>query len=340
MDKNFASDNYSGCNSEVLDELIKANCYDYGYGADRWTKIVETEFKKMFECEVDTFLVFNGTGANVLGIEILNRRATAVLCPNCSHLITMEVGAMSKVTGLQPIIVNTNNGKIVLDDVKKIVLSSDSHTPQAKILTLAQTTELGSVYSLKELKEISNFCKENDIYLHIDGARISNALVSMGITPAEFIKEVKPDVLIFGGTKNGLIFGEAVLVFNKELTRDAIFLRKQLLQLASKSKFLASQFVPYLQKKLWYSNAKNANDMAKYMFNELSKIKEIEIVNNVDANIIFVKLPQKIIAPLDEFSHFYVEDSINNICRFVTNFDTKKDNIDNIINKIKSLLSI
>jgi threonine aldolase len=336
--KNFASDNYSGFSPEIVDEIMKANSsYDYCYGLDKYTKIVEDEFKKLFDTDVNTSIVFNGTGANIFGLEILRRPASAVVCHDDCHILTMEAGSLGRVTGMQLMVTKSKNGKLDFEATKKLIENSkgDFHSPQPKIITIAQVSESGAVYSLEELKKISQLAKENNMYFHIDGARISNALVAMDISPKDFVKEVQPDVLVFGGTKNGLMCGEAVLVFDKNLTKDIKCIQKQILQLASKMKFISAQFIPYLQQNLWYKNAKHANDMADYFANELKKIG-VELINPVDANIIFVKLPQNVIESLKKFLHFYVYD--DNVCRFITSFDSEKKDIDEFVDKIRKLL--
>jgi threonine aldolase len=292
----------------------------------------------LFDRDLDTFLVFNGTGANVFALEILKRPASAVLCTDIAHIYTMETGAPTKITGMELITLKSNDGKMNINELQKsFKVLGDVHYPQPKIVSITQVTESGSVYTLDELKEISKISKKNNAYLHIDGSRISNALLSMGLTPKEFIAEVEPDVLIFGGTKNGLMFGEAILVFNKSLAENCIYLRKQTTQLMSKMKFLSAQFIPYIKDNLWYKNAKNSNDMAKYLKTKLKEL-DIEIVNSVDANILFVKLPKRIIEPLREYSYFYIWNDDEGICRLITNFDTEKSDIDGFIDKIKSLL--
>jgi threonine aldolase len=289
MRKNFASDTYSGFSAEILASMVEANkIYDYCYGGDALTKQVEQGFRDLFKTDVATFLVFNGTGANIYGLELLHTQAASVICSDVCHIYTTETGALAK-AGMQTIIVKSENGKIILEELEKVLTANigDFHAPQPKILTISQVTEKGSVYSIDELKKIQSLVKKYNIYLHIDGARLSNALVSLGLRPDEFIREIKPDVLVFGGTKNGLMFGDAVLVFNEEIAKNGLYVRKQMLQLASKMKFLSAQFVPYLKNNLWHSNAKNANFMTKYLADELTKIG-LKPLNDVDANILFV----------------------------------------------------
>ncbi|GMO57761.1 MAG: low specificity L-threonine aldolase [Rickettsiales bacterium] len=353
MKRHFASDTYSGFNAEIIEELQKVNAeYDYCYGSDDATKQVETEFKKLFNCDCDIYLVPNGTGANVCSMQMANINAiSSFFCSKDCHIITMETGAITRVTGMCPIVVKTNDGKIDIEDMERLckLYIDDVHSPQPKILTIAQVSETGSVYTYKELMEISKLCKKYKIFLHIDGARFSNALIKMQMSPADFIKDIQPDILVFGGTKNGLMFGEAICVFNKEISKNALFVRKQTLSLLSKMKYLSCQFLPYLKKNLWYSNAKNANEIAFYLKEQLktitydkigSKERKIEIIGANDANIIFAKLPTRIVKPLQEYMHFYTYGEFDDLtmCRFVGNFDSTKGDVDDFVGKIKELL--
>lgn len=335
----FASDNYSGVHPEIMEGIISANIgHEYAYGVDEtYTKKAKDLIKGIFG-DVEVFFVYNGTAANVLSLESSKGRATSVICPDTAHIFTDETGAPSKITGMQLIPVKGKDGKIDLDDAKKYLSFKGSmHKPSPDTLSISQTTELGTIYSLEEIKKIGEFAKENNMIFHMDGARISNAAVSLGCTLKEMTGDLGVDILSFGGTKNGLMFGEAIIFFNKELAKDFQRVRKQNMQLHSKMRFISAQYIKYIENNLWYRNAKNANDMARYFKERLNEI-EVEVTNEVKGNTIFVKMPRKIIEEMQEFCYFYIWDDNSGEVRFVTSFDTKKDDIDRFIEKMKTLL--
>lgn len=338
MRKSFASDNYSGVHPKIMKAIVDCNVGHQGaYGNDEYTKLAVEEFKKIFG-DVEVFFVFNGTGANVVSLDSMKEKASAVICTDIAHIFCDETGAPSKITGMQLFPIKSIDGKLNLEDVKQYLsFKGDFHKPTPKILSITQSTELGTIYSLDEIKEISEFAHKNGFYLHMDGARISNAAVALNCGFKEMTGDLGIDVLSFGGTKNGLMMGEAIVFFNKELAKDFLKLRKQDLQLSSKMRYISSQFIPYLKDNIWYEAAKNSNDMAKYFCTKLNEIG-IEVINEVSANALFAVFPKNIIGPLQEFCYFYVWDESKNIVRLVTSFDITKEDIDIFIDKIKSLL--
>lgn len=338
MKKYFASDNYSGVHPRIMEVLIKANAdHEYAYGLDSYTEKATKAIKKILG-DVEVFFVFNGTAANVLSLEATKGKATSVICPETAHIFTDETGAPSKITGMQLLPVPSKDGKLDLELAKKyLTFKGTFHKPSPDTLTISQTTEFGTLYTLEEIKKVGEFAKKNNMIFHMDGARISNAAVALGCSIKEMTGDLGVDVLSFGGTKNGLMFGEAIVFFNKALAKDFDRIRKQNMQLYSKMRFISAQFIEYIEGNLWYENAKHANDMAKYFSEKLEEI-EITVTNEVSANTIFAIIQKDIIKEMQEFCYFYVWDEEKSEVRFVTSFDTTKDDIDKFINKLKSLI--
>ncbi len=335
MKKSFASDNYSGVHPTIFKAIEDANQgHVSAYGHDMYTDRAVEEFKKVFG-DVEVFFVFNGTGANVLALETMKGRASSVICPESAHIFQDETGAPVKITGMQLLTVPSNDGKLSIEGAKKWLSFKDNiHRPNPKIISISQATEEGTIYTLAEIKEICDFAKQHDMLVHMDGARISNACVALGVSFKEMCAGI--DVLSFGGTKNGMMMGEAIVFFNKSLAKDFEHVRKQNLLLYSKMRFLSAQFIPYLKDNVWYECAKQANDMAKYLETELKNIS-VTVTNEVLGNTVFAILPVEIIAPLQQFCYFYVWNEETSVVRFVTSFDTTKEDVDAFIQKIVEL---
>lgn len=340
MNKTFASDNYSGVHSKILEKIIEVNTgHASAYGGDSVTEEAILEFKKHFG-DVEVFFVVNGTGSNVLSLEALKSKSSGVLCPDSAHIFQDESGAPTKLTGMQLITVPSHDGKLDLNLAKsRLTFKNNFHKPNIDIISISQTTESGTIYTLDEIKAISNFAKENNMYLHMDGARIANAAASLGCSFKEMTGDLGVDILSFGGTKNGLMYGEAIIFFNKDLAKDFLWIRKQNLQLVSKMRFLSAQFIPYLRDNIWYECAKNANDIAKYLEKELNKIG-VQTTNEVLGNTVFAILPKEVIIPLQNFCHFYIWNEDLNEIRLVTSFDSTQEDVDNFVKKLKDLLVI
>ncbi len=346
LKKSFASDNYSGVHPNIMKSLMEANIgHQSPYGGDEYTQKAKEEFNKVFG-EVETLFVYNGTASNVFALDIMKKIATSVICPETAHIFTDETGAVAKITGLQMLTVPSTSGKLDIEKAKKYLLFQDTlHRPHPTIISISQATENGTIYTLEEIREISKFAKEHGMLLHMDGSRISNAAVALGCSLKELTRGCGVDVLSFGATKNGVMFGEALVIFNEELKSrvgEFEYLRKQNLQLLSKMRYISAQYITLFQENLWYENAKNGNEMAKYLEEELLKLK-IEVTNEVLGNTVFAVLPDNIIEPLQEFCYFYVWDPTtseeSSEVRFVMSFDIIKEDVDNFIKKMKELVS-
>ncbi|MCK5779998.1 MAG: low specificity L-threonine aldolase [Psychrilyobacter sp.] len=343
MKKSFASDNYSGVHPKIMESLIKANNgHESPYGGDTYTALAKEKFNEIFG-PVETLFVYNGTASNVFALDILKEIGSAVLCPSTAHIYTDETGALAKITGMQMLTVPSQDGKLDLEEAKKYLQFKDTfHRASPNIISISQATENGTIYTLDEIKEISNFAKEHKMYLHMDGARISNAVVALGCSLEEMTRGCGVDILSFGATKNGIMFGEAVVIFDEKLKNrvgEFEYLRKQNLQVLSKMRFVAAQYITLFEENIWYENAKNGNDMAKYLEEQLLNIN-IKVTNEVLGNTVFAILPEKIIEQLQDFCYFYVWDPTISEVRFVMSFDIVKKDVDNFITKIKELISL
>lgn len=327
--RGFASDNNSGIHPEILKSIENANVgHSKGYGDDEWTKEAISLFKKEFGNQTEVFFVLTGTGANILGLMSVMHSFNSVICAETSHIHTDECGAPEKFTGSKIIPVQSSDGKIYPEQLKKYLHGFDfEHHSQPGVISITQATELGTVYSVNEIKELAQLAHLHRMFLHMDGARISNAAVSLGLNFREFTVEAGVDILSFGGTKNGMMLGEAVLIFNPGLARFSKFYRKQAAQLYSKMRFVGAQFIPYLRDKIWKKNAEHSNNMAKLLESEITKIDGIEITQKVEANGIFAIIPRDLIPILQEKYFFYTWDETRSEVRWMTSFDTTEEDI-------------
>jgi threonine aldolase len=338
--KAFASDNYSGVHPAIMEALNRANAEHQGaYGNDDYTNRATELFKKIFGADASVFFVYNGTGANVLGLQALTRSFNSIICSELAHINVDESTAPEKFTGCKLIGVPTSNGKLLPEQIEeKIQRIGDQHHPQAKVISISQSTEYGTVYSVDEILMISAVAKKHSLYLHMDGARICNAAVSLQEDFKSFTRDAGVDILSFGGTKNGMMFGEAVVVLNPDLAKDFYYIRKQGMQLHSKMRFISAQFEALLTNDLWKTNATHSNRMAKKLETGLRSIPSVTITQPVDANGVFAIFPKSITAELQKEIFFYVWNDRTNECRLMCSFDTKQEEIDRLVNKIKSLV--
>jgi threonine aldolase len=338
--KTFASDNYSGVHPEIMDALIRANHEHQGsYGGDDFTARAIQLFRKNFGDSTEVFFVYNGTAANVLGLSSLTQSFHSILCSELAHINVDESTAPEKFTGCKLIGVPTTDGKITPANVEeKIQRVGDQHHPQAKVISISQSTEYGTVYSVEEIKALSALAKKHNLYFHMDGSRISNAAVSLNKDFRSFTRDAGVDILSFGGTKNGMMFGEAILIFDPELAKNFYYRRKQGMQLHSKMRFISSQFEAMLTNDLWKRNASHANAMAKKLEAGLRSIPQITITQSVDGNGVFAKFPKDLISKLQQEIFFYVWNDRTNECRLMCAFDTKEEEIERFVKKIKELI--
>jgi threonine aldolase len=343
MSKSFKSDNYSGCSQEILQYLNEINFeHQAGYGDDQVTQEALKYFKKEFGEEVEVFFVFNGTGANVVSLKAMVKSYNSIICASTAHINVNEVGAPEAIIGSKLLAIQSEDGKITLEQIKRTYQNETSrgrHSTLPKVVSLTQCTELGTVYEPEEITKISDWCHQNDLYLHVDGARISNAAAGLQKSFAEITKDCGVDVLSFGGTKNGLMFGEAVIFFEKNLAKEFAYLQKQNLQLCSKMRFLSGQFVPFFRDELWLKNSLQANQTTEYLEKELRKINEVRITQKVESNHVFAVLPKEVSLALEAGGCCYIWNQEKGEVRFVTSFDTTEEDVRKIVSKIKELIA-
>lgn len=340
MAKSFASDNNSGVHPIIMEALSKANTgHTIGYGDDEITRTAEEKFRLLFGCDLDVYFVFSGTAANVISLASLCEPFHSIICAETSHIHVDECGAPERFTGCKLIPVKTKYGKLTPELIEAYLTGINvEHHSQPHIISITQASELGTVYRPDEIKALSELAHKHNMYLHIDGARIANAVASLGCSVSEITKASGVDVLTFGGTKNGMMFGEAIIFFNKALSKNFKFIRKQGMQLYSKMRFVSVQFIAYLENGLWLQNAKNANNMANILAEEIKKIPQIRITQKVEANGVFAQVPKYIIEPLLKDFFFYFWDEPNDEVRWMCSYDTTETDVLDFVGAIKKLL--
>ncbi len=329
IDTAFGSDNHSGVHPRVLEAIAAANAGPaVAYGLDAHTAAAMARFREHFGKNIDVYMVFNGTGANVVSLSTLALPFQAVICSEHAHINADECGAPEAGAGCKLLAVHTADGKLTVEHIARHLQGRlDQHRVQPLVVSITQPSELGTVYSVEEVKAIAAFCHRHGLYLHMDGARLCNAAAALGQGLGEISGALGVDILSFGGTKNGLLLGEAVVSFHPELSRNTIFIRKQKMQLASKMRFIAAQFSALLSDGLWLENASHANHMAKLLAKKVANIPSIKIVQPVQANAVFASLPRKAINKLLKKYFFYTVDEDRNVVRWMCSWNTTEKQI-------------
>ena len=327
--RSFASDNNAGIHPEVLQAISAANQgHVVGYGDDPYTHSAVGRFKQHFGPDIDVFIVFNGTAANCLSLMALTDSYHAVICTAAAHIYTDECGAPEKFAGCKLIPMAAPHGKLTLESVSHAYHGiGDQHHVQPRVISITQATEVGTLYQPDEIKVLARFAHQRDMFLHMDGARIANAAASLRLNLRQATRNLGVDVLSFGGTKNGLMGGEAVVFFDKKLSRNFQYLRKQGMQLASKMRFVSAQFDALLGNGLWLKNAQHANRMARLLSKEVSKIPQVKIIYKVEANGVFAQIPKDAIPKLQKRYFFYVWNEEQSVVRWMCSFDTTKADV-------------
>jgi len=337
--KSFASDNYSGIHPEIFDAIQRANTlHQISYGEDFFTKEANLIFEKTFG-KVDVLYTFNGTGANVTCLKCCTLPFQAVICSEYAHILADECGAPTQSIGCSLMPLKTSNGKLTPELIKPLLNRiGNVHNTQPKVISISQSTELGTVYSIDELKSLCDFAHTNGMYVHLDGARISNAVASLGVSLKAATVDCGVDIMSFGGTKNGLMIGEAVLIFNDELKANAPYFHKQTAQLFSKNRFIATQFTALLSNDLWLRMADHSNKMAQLLASKVKMIPDVKVTQNVDANAIFAIIPVHTIEPLRAKYPFYEWDAQTHEQRWMCSFDTTEEEVNGFVTTLKSLM--
>lgn len=335
--KAFASDNYAGVHPEVLQSLVEANsAHEISYGDDIYTLKAKSLFREIFG-DVDVYFTFNGTGANVVALKCCTLPFQSIVCTNTAHIHSDECGAPVQSLGSSLITIPTNDGKLTPELIQPFLSQiGNVHNTQPKVISISQSTELGTVYSTNEIKALCDFAHQHQMFVHLDGARISNAVAALGTGLREATADCGVDIMSFGGTKNGLMMGEAVLIFNDELKANAPYFHKQTGQLFSKNRYISAQFVALLQNDLWRRIALQANAQAQKLAKAISAIPCVKISRSVDANAVFVILPAEIIPVLQTQYRFYVWNEQTHECRWMCSFDTTDDDINGFVDAIQN----
>ena len=328
--RHFASDNYAGVHPEVLQALIDANeGHAPSYGHDRWTERAQSVFREHFGPATRAYPVFNGTAANVLAIQAVTRPFHAVLCSEGAHIQVDECGAPERFTGCKLVLCPTSDGKLCPGDItSRLTGIGDEHRVQPRVVSITQATEVGTVYTPDEIRAIAETAHANGLLLHMDGARLANAAVGLGLDFRAITTDAGVDILSFGGTKNGLMGAEAVLFLGGPDRGDFPFIRKQGMQLASKMRFLSTQFVALLGTDLWRRNAAHANRMARLLAERLRGVSGITLTQPVQANGVFARLPPEHIPALQERAFFYVWNPALSEVRWMMSWDTSEDDVE------------
>jgi threonine aldolase len=325
---------------EVLQALADANAgHEASYGHGPSTDTVEALFRDHFGPETRSFLVFNGTGANVLGIQTVVQPHHAVICGEDAHLNADECGAPERFTGCKLLLVPTPDGKLTPERVAARVTGiGDEHRVQPRVVSITQSTEIGTVYTVAEVRALASVAHQHHLLLHMDGARISNAAVSLGCGFRDFTTDAGVDIVSFGGTKNGLMGAEAVLFLNGLEPADFLFIRKQGMQLGSKMRFMAAQFAALLGTDLWKRNATNANRMAQRLAQQLGDVPGVRITQTVEANGVFAIVPPEHIPALQQRAMFYVWNPVTSEVRWMTAWDTTEEDVDQFARAVRDIV--
>ena len=328
--RGFASDNYAGAHPEVIAAIGAANGgHQVAYGEDVYTAKLQNVMKSHFGEQVEAFPVFNGTGANVLSLESILPRWGAVVCTGNAHIHTDENAAPERIAGLKLLTVPVPNGKLTPELIDTEAWGwGDEHRAQPLAVSITQSTELGTAYTPAEVRAIADHVHERGMKLHMDGARLSNAAASLGVPFREFTTDAGVDILSFGGTKNGLLFGEAVVVLNPDVSEGLIYLRKMNMQLASKMRFVSAQLIALLEGDLWLRSASHANAMAQRLRTAVEGIDGVTLTQQTQANAVFAILPAGVADRLRESFRFYDWDPATREVRWMCAFDTTEADID------------
>jgi threonine aldolase len=338
--RGFASDNNGGVHTEILKEIMTANSgHVTGYGSDIYTKKALSLFKDHLGSDTETYFVFTGTGANVLGLSAIMRSWNSVITASTAHLEGDECGAPEKFIGCKVLVVDTPDGKVTPALIEKHIHGIDfEHHSQPKVVSITQATEMGTVYTVTEIMAIADFAHSRGMALHMDGARIANAAVCLNLPFKAFTTDAGVDVLSFGGTKNGMMLGEAICFLKPGLSGDFKYIRKQGMQLASKMRFISAQYIGYFRNDLWKKCASHSNAMASVLGDKLKPIQGITITQKIESNGIFVIMPFDIAERMRSHYFFYPWDEKKSEWRLMCSWDTEEKDIEDFVMLLKKEL--
>jgi threonine aldolase len=325
----FGSDNHSGVHPAILNALGNVNdSYVVAYGLDEYTTQALEELKKIFGKQAAIFFVYNGTAANILGLRTVTDSFHSIYCAESAHLTVHECCGPENFIGCKLVNIPTTDGKLTVDLIEPYIIGvGDPHMAQSHVISLTQATERGTVYRPTEIQTLANFAHNHDMLLHMDGARLCNAAAFLKVGLDDICGKVGVDVLSFGGTKNGMMYGEAVVFFDKKLSKNFEFFRKQGMQLTSKMRYISAQFSAFLANDLWLQNALHANEMAQFLAQQLQSIPGVTITQKVEANMVYAVIPNRCITQLQKKYYFHRFNERTCEVRLMCSFTTKKEEI-------------
>jgi threonine aldolase len=336
----FGSDNHSGVHPNILNALRNANeGYTVAYGLDEFTKNALDQLKKIFGKQSEVFFVYNGTAANILGLKCVTDSFHSIFCAESAHLTVHECCGPENFIGCKLVNIPTDDGKFTVDLIEPYMIGiGDQHMAQPHVISLTQATELGTVYRPKEIQKLADFAHTKGMLLHMDGARLSNAAAFLKVDLDEICGKAGVDVLSFGGTKNGMMFGEAVVFFDKGLSKDFEFIRKQGMQLTSKMRYISAQFSAFLANDLWLQNASHANKMAQLLAQQLHGIPGVRITQKVEANMVYAVIPNHCITALQKQYYFHRFNERTCEVRLMCSFTTQPEEVQLFVDSIRKVL--
>lgn len=339
-DASFASDNTAGVAPAVMAALAEANTAAAGaYGDDPWSEELGTRFGELLGRPVEVLACWGGTGANVVGLASLLGSWQAVICAESAHLVTDECGAPARFTGALFLTDPGEDGKLTPAAVeRRLEWLGDQHHPQPGVVSISQVTELGTVYTPAEIAALADAAHAAGMHLHLDGARIANALAATGTDLRTMVADTGVDVLTWGATKNGAMYGEAVVLLRPELAPHARFVRKQAGQLPSKARFVAAQMLALLDGDRWLEHAEHANAMARLLADRVRDVQGVRLAREPEANAVFVHLPHDAIAPLREWSFFWDWDEAEGLVRWMTHFATRPEDVERFVAGVEAFV--
>jgi threonine aldolase len=336
----FGSDNHSGVHPQIFKAMQSVNLgYYLSYGDDEYTKSAIEKFKEHFGKNINVFFVANGTAANIIALKTVVNSFNSIICAENSHLNVHECCGPEHFIGCKLTTVPTCNGKLTVDKIKPhLVGIGDVHMAQPRIISITQTTEMGTVYTADEIKKISEFAHKNNMIFHMDGARLCNAAAYLGVSLRKLTADAGVDILSFGGTKNGMMFGDAVVFFDKKLVGNFEFFRKQGMHLMSKMRYISIQFETLLSNDLWKKNAEHANAMAKLLYKKIKEIQGVQITQKVESNAVFAKIPKKYVEKIHKKYFFHVFDENKSEVRLMCSYNTKHEDVLDFAKTIRCII--
>lgn len=336
----FGSDNHSGVHPDILNALRNVNDgYVVAYGLDDYTKQAIEQLKEIFGKQTDIFFVYNGTATNILGLRTVTDSFHSIFCAESAHLTVHECCGPENYIGCKLVTIPTSDGKLTVDVIEPYIIGvGDPHMAQPHVVSLTQATERGTVYRPKEIQKLADFAHNHNMLLHMDGARLCNAAAFLNVGLNDICGRVGVDVLSFGGTKNGMMYGEAVVFFDKGLSKNFEFIRKQGMQLNSKMRYISAQFSAFLANNLWLQNASHANEMAQLLARQLQDIPGVQITQKVEANMVYAVIPNHCITRLQKQYYFHRFNERTCEVRLMCSFTTQPEDVQSFAQAIRKAI--